>query len=230
MRRFSAEGLLRLLSDVPSVVLTDSKQDPPVVSTDLPPEAPPVVSTDLPTFLIDSHEGVQGQMDEFGFVVVPQLVPADACEALKEAMIARAQGVLQLMGVELGEDCGGLLRIGKQVNRSPHPDWLASGKELPWAAFGKQGYLKSVGSGRLFQGAFADEPAMLAVQEHTRGAVAFFHGVDPRTLVRQPDKCSIKPPGSPRLVPHLDRERRGTFQAIACVACVDSHVARSMNQ
>ena len=185
---WSDVSLHPVASDAP---LADNEQARPVVSTDLPPpehatpvastdlplaeHALPVASTDLPIF--DNPEQVKGQMEEFGFIVVTELVPSDACEALKEAMIARAQEVLQMMGVELGEDCSGLLHIGKQANKSPHPDWLASGKELPWGAFGKQGYTKGLGSGRLFQGAFADEPAALAVQEHTRGVVAFLHGV-----------------------------------------------------
>ena len=142
----------------------------PVAST---AQAPPVVSTDLPPCFIHAREMLE-EMHEIGFVIVPQLSPAVACEALKEAMKTRARYALQLMGHDLAEDCSGLLRIGKESDKSP--------------------------------------PAAVAVQEHTCRAVAFFHNVDPQTLTRQPEKCSIKPPGSPVLPPHLDTERRGTFQ------------------
>ena len=174
---------------------------------------PPVALTDPPAFLIDNPREVN-KMDEVGFIIIPQLVPAGACEALKAAIITRATTVLNLMGEELGADCTGLLRITNRTDKNPHPNWLDSGTELSWGAFGRRGWVKAVGSGRLFQGAFETEPAALAVQEHTRRAVAFLHKVDPQRLSRQPEKVSLKPLGCPELPPHLDRDRKGTYQAI----------------
>ena len=87
----------------------------PVAST---AQAPPVVSTDLPPCFIHAREMLE-EMHEIGFVIVPQLSPAVACEALKEAMKTRARYALQLMGHDLAEDCSGLLRIGKESDKSP---------------------------------------------------------------------------------------------------------------
>ena len=197
MRRSSAEELVPLLSDI-TLPTPDSESQAPL---DVPNEQ----------FFKRVQEKLREHMHELGFVVAESVVPAHACEALKEAMKTRARNVLQLIGHELGEDCSGLLRIGKDADRSP-PTWKDSGKELPWGPFGRKGFNKTVGSGRLFQGTFEDEPAVVAVQEYTREVVAFFHNVDPKILIRLPERCSIKPPGSPVLRPHLDTERRGTFQ------------------
>ena len=208
VRRLSAEVLLKNKAFASPGALPDSPPPAALPDSPAPGALPDSPSGALPV----DWSTLSEKMGQAGFVVLPQLVPVSACEALKAGMFARAQHVLQLMGHALGDDCTGLFKAVRHFDKSPSADWLDSGKEVAWGAFGRRGWIKSTGSGRLFEGGFADEPALLAVQEHTREAVARFHGLEPAALIRQQEKCSIKPPGSPALPPHLDANRRGTYQ------------------
>ena len=123
MRRSSAEELVPLLSDI-TLPSPDSESQAPL---DVPNKQ----------FFKRVHEKLREHMHELGFVVAESVVPAHACEALKEAMKTRARTVLQLIDHDLGEDCSGLLRLGKDADRSP-PTWKDSGKELPWGPFGRK--------------------------------------------------------------------------------------------
>ena len=73
--------------------------------------------------------------------------------------------------------------------------------------------MKAVGSGRIFDGAFMDVPALRAVQECARPLVAAAMAVLAEDLVWQPERCAVKPEGCPALVAHVDGGHSADFQA-----------------
>jgi hypothetical protein len=72
--------------------------------------------------------------------------------------------------------------------------------------------LSVLGGGLLFdnQSILMSEKLLIQITKATRAAIQSFSGG--RALADLPESCSIKVPGCPEWVPHLDRAREGSFQ------------------
>ena len=139
---------------------------------------------------------------------VPHAVVATLVARCKE----RVSTVLAMHGHSCSEDCSELLKHTALWCKSP-AGWAELG-EKPFGSMNKRGWIKSVGSGRIFQGTFFSEPALQAVQEHAKPLVAAAMHVSAEDLEWEAEPCAVKPEGSPALPAHIDGEHTSDFQAI----------------
>jgi hypothetical protein len=79
----------------------------------------------------------------------------------------------------------------------------------------KRGWIKSIGSGRIFEGTFLSEPALQAVQERARPLMAVAMAVSAEDLEWVPERCAVKPEGCPELRAHVDGNHAADFQAFS---------------
>ena len=105
---------------------------------------------------------------------------------------------------------GTLRECTDRLHRSP-VGWTESG-EPPFGSIDKRGWVKSVGTGRMFEGTFLEHPALQAVQEAARPLAAELYDVDASALNRVAERVSVKPSGCPALQPHIDYGRKGGWQ------------------
>ena len=97
--------------------------------------------------------------------------------------------------------------IGKKWNATP-PHW--SGPR--WGGCDKLGWIKSVGTGRLFLDWL---PAPVEAAQRAAGPwVAGLSQTNLSNLRFIPERCSVKVAGCPELPAHLDLSRRGGYQVV----------------
>ena len=155
------------------------------------------------------------QMRDEGYFVFKALVRQDLVDKGVHAMQQRVQCVLEAYGEPFEADCGNLVRLAKLFGASP-----AGWSGAPFGGFDKRGWNKSVGNGRMFKD--WDDPSIGAIRAATLPFAAHWHAVPESALVGQPESCSVKPGGAPRLPAHLDQGRLGTLQIV--VALSDTEV------
>jgi len=103
----------------------------------------------------------------------------------------------------------------------PRRLWNISPKTWPeakWNCRLERGWAPDLGGGKLYRHSdFTSNAAVVRVQESLRPVISLLHGVKPKELVLNPEGVSVKPPGCPALVSHLDPPRAGTYQVIVAL-------------
>ena len=152
-------------------------------------------------------------MEEEGYAVATGLVDKETVAQAVQAIKARVQEALEGYGVKNPEDMQSLLGAAKHFGKTP-ANWTG----VRFGGFGKRGWVKPVGGGRLFLG--WDAPVVEACREATRDIVAHWHqsAGGSGVLRAMPEKCSVKPGGCPALPPHLDKDRVGTLQVVIALS------------
>jgi hypothetical protein len=150
----------------------------------------------------------QDRLDEDGYVVVKGIFPEPMISAAVAAIRDRVLLLLRLYDLMPANADGvfeALLSAIPLLHRAP-PGWPG----LPFGALGKRGWVKPVGSGRMFD-AFTD-PKIMSIQESCRPLVAAASGRDASSLKLVPERCSVKVGSCSALGPHLDPHRQGGLQ------------------
>ena len=114
-----------------------------------------------------------------------------------------------------------LLSLGKRFHASPAGwvDLMRPGWRLPFVACNKRGWIKALGSGRVLDRQdFTSDELSIPIQERCRSVFALLHDVQEDNLIRVHDRVSVQPSGSPKLAPHTDGNRRGSYQAVICLS------------
>ena len=161
-------------------------------------------------------------IDELGYGILPGYIDAQTVSLLVNKIKDQAKVVIEAYGFDASDNsCKSSLDLGKHLDKSP-PGWfdpLRSSWRLPFGAIDKIGWIKALGSGRMFDGEdFLADGLCERVQELCRPVFAFLHGVAEHELTRFAERVSVKPGASPKLPAHIDGNRRGSYQAIICLS------------
>ena len=151
-------------------------------------------------------------LEHNGYRVWKKAVSHAEVTALVAKIKERVSTVLSMYGHSCSDDCSELLKHTALWSKSP-AGWADLG-EKPFGSMDKRGWIKTVGSGRIFDGTFLSEPALQAVQEHAKPLVAAAMHVSVEDLELVPERCAVKPEGSPALPAHYDGDHAADFQAI----------------
>ena len=167
------------------------------------------------------HE-LRQSIDERGYGILQGYIDAQIVSVLVDKINAQAKVVIEAYGLDASDDsCKPLLALGKHLHKSP-PGWLDPMRavwRLPFGAIDKRGWIKALGSGRMFDGQdFIADGLCERVQELCRPVFAFLHGVADHELTRFAERVSVKPGASPKLAAHIDGNRRGSYQAVICLS------------
>ena len=151
-------------------------------------------------------------MEEKGYAVWEAAVPHAKVTALVEKIKERVGKVLSMYGHSCSDDCSELLKHLGLWSKSP-AGWADLGEPL-FGGVDKRGWIKSVGTGRMFEGSFLHEPAARAVQECARPLMAAAMAVSAEDLEWWPERCAVKPEGCPKLYAHVDGNHPAEFQVV----------------
>ena len=170
----------------------------------------------------DRLSKLRESIDERGYGILPGYIDAQMVSLLVDKIKVQANVVIEAYGFDASDNsCKSLLALGKHLHKSP-PGWLDPLRalwRLPFGAIDKRGWIKALGSGRMFDGEdFMADGLCERVQELCRPVFAFLHGVAEHELTRYAERVSVKPGASPKLPAHIDGNRRGSYQAIICLS------------
>ena len=163
------------------------------------------------------HE-LRQSIDVCGYGILQGYIDAQMVSALVDKINAQAKVVTEAYGMEVnGNSCQSLLALSKHLQKSP-PGWCDPMRplwRLPFGAIDKRGWIQGLGSGRMFDGQDFNEDGLCErIQELCRPVFSFLHGVSDHELIRFRERVSVKPGASPKLVAHIDGNRRGSYQAV----------------
>ena len=116
-----------------------------------------------------------------GYGVLEKLMPAELAQIIVGKIREQVKTLARLYGREDADDnCGVLLQLGKRLHKAPE-GWVDASRptwRLPFARYGRKGWLQKVGGGRCFCGeAFVEDSLLVYMQGITRPVVAILHGV-----------------------------------------------------
>ena len=157
---------------------------------------------------------IAAHVEKEGYIVLPRWVPDSMCQDLVQDIKDHVAHLFSFYEeLPYDETCSSLLLGGKLFDKSPD-GWLDSGAEPKFGPGKLRAWSSTTGTGRMFEGSFAANPAAVAVQEAVRPLMARMLDLEPDELVRVPERVSVKPAGSKELPPHLDGDREGSYQVI----------------
>ena len=148
-----------------------------------------------------------------GFGLLKGFLHPEQCTPVVACIKKHASDLLRAYSMTDDGSYRSLFELGERLSKAPQ-QWLRGDprEHLKFHFMGR-GWLRTPGTGRMFDGiSWTENKHVVAVQEACRGIAACLYGVDEAVLIRQPERGSIKPPGSQPLAAHVDFNRFGAAQ------------------
>ena len=130
----------------------------------------------------------RSHLEREGYLIFRDYIPVDNCEAAVKAVYGRVYQTLSGYAIpKLGKMSitEALIAGMPQFGHSPK-NW----KGQPFGSYSKKGWIKRVGSGRMFDD--WKDPLVMHVQDQVRPLAAALHRCSPESLVQTAERCSIK--------------------------------------
>ena len=177
---------------------------------------------DMKKVSMQDLNGLKKSLDSSGYGVVRGIIDKQSILDAIRRINLQVETVAAAYGATKDPDtCSVLLSLTKQLKNTPsnwtdpqNPLW-----RLRFGNYGRRGWMRGIGSGKMFDGEdFTEDANIIRIQESRRHVFAFLHSVDEEYLERYHERVSVKCPGCPKFKAHIDGNRLGSYQAVIALS------------